>query len=172
MRSPWLTFALVALTVVGCGRRRGGGDDDADGDADADSDSDGDSDGDADPPECTLGCPAGYTCELGICGGGDPASLTLDIGSVPVSGNVTVDGARPATGPDCASCPDCGKANVNFVSEDGGSFTTAILCSSSAYAFDLDLAPGTYAVSVYGYGAEFADLPPGTAPVVRALRVP
>jgi hypothetical protein len=61
---------------------------------------------------------------------------------------------------------------VTFFSQEGGSFSTAVPCSSSAYAFDLDVAPGTYTVSVYGYGETYAELPPGTAPVVRALRVP
>jgi hypothetical protein len=62
------------------------------------------------------------------------SGLGLDVGSVPVSGNVTVNGARPTTGSDCASCPDCSKASVTFFSEAVGSFSTAIPCSSSAYA--------------------------------------
>ncbi|MBI2893901.1 MAG: hypothetical protein HYY06_10140 [Deltaproteobacteria bacterium] len=167
-------FALLALAclLASCSRRRGdagGGDGDSDADADVDSDADGDSDGDADPPVCSLDCPAGYECVVGVCGGGDPEALTLDVPSVHVSGNVTVNGDRPATGSSCGGCPECSKASVSFVSEGGSSFSTAIPCSSTAYAFDLDVAPGTYVVSVYGYGEAYAALPPGTAIADPAL---
>jgi hypothetical protein len=164
-------LAVVVLAAAllgacgGCRSRGGGGDDDADGDADGDTD--GDADGGTGPRECTLGCPTAYTCnEQGVCEGGDPSDLTLDVETVPVSGVVTLNGARPSTGPDCASCSECSKATVSFTSDDGAAF-------SAAYAFSLDLAPGTYQVAVHGSGETYTGLPAyDTAAIVRRLLVP
>ena len=60
---------------------------------------------------------------------------------------------------------------MSFSGEEAGSFGATIPCSSSTYAFALEMPPGTYAVSVVGYGEAYAGLPPGTTALVESLRV-
>jgi hypothetical protein len=58
--------------------------------------------GEALPADCQGRCPTGWRCDDGVCVGGDPAALALDVETVPLSGVLTVDGRPPVATSGCA----------------------------------------------------------------------
>lgn len=111
---------------------------------------------------CAMTCPAGFSCNAaGACAGGSASSLALDVKTVRVAGNVTINGAAPVNlGTACASYPTDSKATLTFLEQAKGyRVTVQIPCSSAATAFAADLFPGTYAVNVEGTGSANTNLP-------------
>ena len=54
------------------------------------------------PPDCENRCPSGYTCDNGVCKGGDPSSLSFGLTTIPLSATLTVDGQAPMAGAGCS----------------------------------------------------------------------
>jgi len=76
---------VVAVAAVGCGEsgRRGAS-------------------GEPLPADCQGRCPTGWSCNDGVCVGGDAASLAVDVATVPLSGVLTVDGRPPVASSGCS----------------------------------------------------------------------
>jgi hypothetical protein len=99
------------------------------------------------------------------------SNLVADVKTVPVAGNVTLNGAAPATGVNCSGSTS-GKAAVNFLDEVGGTaINLTVPCSSSTFAFSGNVPPGTYQVTVNSYGPSWSSLPDGRASVAAAQTV-
>jgi hypothetical protein len=109
---------------------------------------------------CDPACPSGYACQpSGICAGGKPDGLILNVQTVHLAGKVTLNGAAPNLDPMCAGNPNFVSARIRLVEAKRGytyNFTT--LCKDSSFSFAGDVFPGTYAVSVDGTNA-YSDLP-------------
>ena len=117
----------------------------------------------ADVP-CDVSCPTGYTCKRGgVCVGGSPTGLVLDVKTVPVSGKVTLNGAAPKNGADCRANPGADKARVTFQSTQGSAtFSFPMSCADTDFTFAGTLFPGKYRLSVQGLGgvgSPFSNLP-------------
>ncbi|MFT3771460.1 MAG: hypothetical protein QM820_39095 [Minicystis sp.] len=103
------------------------------------------------PPVCTAGCPAGYTCEDGVCTGGNAQAIDFDIKTFPVSGKLRVDGAVPQ-GNGCAY----DQVRLDFKggpepehiwdSPLGSSVSFSIPCTTGDGSFSGRLPAGTYRV--------------------------
>ncbi len=112
---------------------------------------------------CDLGCPANFTCNSsGVCGGGAPSGLVLDVKTFAVSGVVTMNGATPLA--TSCSYPSHGATVTLHDAAQGYSFSLNATCpSSGAWAFSGVVFPGTYDVTVSGY----ASVLPGQAMLVQ-----
>ncbi len=112
---------------------------------------------------CPLGCPSGYMCGGGgVCRGGTPAALTLDVKTEAVGGNVTLNGVAPNTTALCTNGAANTKAQVFFTeTTQGYSFVFNILCGSGTndYTFAGVVFPGTYSVAVKGASSAYSNLP-------------
>jgi len=113
---------------------------------------------------CLAGCPSGFQCDRnGVCAGGDPAELVLDVKSFPVSGAVKINGSAPQA--DAQVCTaGLEAATVTFVeSLRGYSIATTIPCNTSDFTFSTTLYPGTYRVLVKSH--QYGETPSSTLPV-------
>ncbi len=132
---------------------------------------------------CASGCPAGYMCQKnGVCAGGSPTSVVLNVQTVSISGSVTVNGAVPV--PDTTVCsttknPYYTKANVHLVETTKGYQFDFSLgdCQTPGFAFSGKIFPGTYRVSVRGYydtstGKPFTSIPTTDFIAVDRLLIP
>ena len=108
-------------------------------------------------------CPAGYLCSRsGTCTGGDPTMLGLDVKTARLAGKVTLNGADPSNGPDCARRPGSEKARVLLrETSKGYTFALPMSCSDAGFTFAGTVYPGTYQVTVQGSsdGYRYSDLP-------------
>src|SRR5207237_1031961 len=111
---------------------------------------------------CEPACPAGFMClPSGVCAGGPPTGLVLDVKTVKVSGTITLNGAASTTGTSCPGSPTDYKARVSFHEVNHGyDFEQYVLCKDSGFDFQGVIFPGTYSVSVYGgHYSGFSNLP-------------
>jgi hypothetical protein len=105
---------------------------------------------------CDGTCPAGYTCQRnGVCAGGDPTTVKLDVKTVRLSGSIQVNGAAPLVDSSLCSAtrnPSYFKARITFTdSAKGYSFTSNLYCRDGDFAFATTIFPGTYVVRVLGF---------------------
>jgi hypothetical protein len=107
---------------------------------------------------CT--CPNGYACDAnGVCQGGDPGMIGVDVKTVNVGGTITLNGAAPTTNPSCDPDPAAAKATVQLTDKARGyTFSLPVPCSSSTFAWAGVIFPGTYSVSVVGQ-SDLSNLP-------------
>jgi hypothetical protein len=108
------------------------------------------------PPDCSAGCPGGYTCDDGVCTGGNPQALDFDVKTFPVSGKLTVDGAPPL-GNGCSG----DQVRIGFLSGPkpehfwdpvlGDDIVAGIDCATSDGSFSAQVPAGTYRVVAYQY---------------------
>ncbi len=105
---------------------------------------------------CIVSCPTGFTCNGGVCSGGNLASLVLDVPVPPlhaVSGRLTRNGATPMLQTAC-SYVDQNIVSLSFEHATDSRFNTgaSVRCesatASSMFRFAVDLYPGTYKVTV------------------------
>ena len=106
---------------------------------------------------CGAGCPSGYSCDgRGVCTGGTPTGLILDVKTVTVAGTVTLNGAAPTS-----TCMTSSPATVQFQEiNQGYTLSIAVPCTPT-FAFSGTLYPGNYKVTVLGNSN--SNLPQGTA---------
>jgi len=85
---------------------------------------------------------------------GPQAGLAWDLTTVPVSGQITVDGQAPL-GNGCSG----DQVRIDLVNSDGADFPAFVPCTSSNGSFSARVAPGTYRVLAYRYdsGSSFPD---------------
>lgn len=115
-----------------------------------------------------AGCPNGYTCSEGVCAGGDPLAIDLDIATVPVSGRLLLEGRPPIA---TAAC-QYSAARIVFKSPETGAWaSTDIGCAGADFGFALELPPGTWSAYVDVYPAGLSDLPVGSFVVARDLQI-
>ena len=133
---------------------------------------------------CASGCPMGYSCQRnGVCSGGLPTSVVLNVQTVQFGGSVTLNGVTPT--PDATVCsttknPTWSKAVVHLVETSKGyQFDLAVNdCTQSTFNFSGKIFPGTYRVSVKGYydnavtGKPLSNLPTTDYIVVDRLLIP
>ena len=127
------------------------------------------------PPDCSAGCPAGYTCNEGICTGGNAQAIDFDIKTFPVSGKLRVDGAAPQ-GNGCTY----DQVRIDFEGGPepehvwdgplGSSVSFSIPCTTGDGSFSGRLPAGTYRVIVSGPSSE-ASFPDGYFVVDPAFTV-
>ncbi len=126
-------------------------------------------------PTCDVGCPTGFNCSgVGVCAGGDLTQLKLNMVSVPISGLVTLNGAKPKFGQYCTASSSSKYLRVRFSEvKKGYSFEFTRACNSSPHDFTFEgsVFPGTYRVSVSGYNAAYADLPTTEQVLYDALKL-
>jgi hypothetical protein len=110
---------------------------------------------------CALGCPDGYACSVaGVCTGGDPTGLLLDVATHRLTGRLTHNGATPTDAEGCANSPDSNKAIVQLYEQTRGyNIQIPIRCASGTYSFDGTVYPGTYRVQVWGTDPYWTTLP-------------
>ncbi len=101
--------------------------------------------------------------EKGLVVTADKTGLSYDLKTVQLSGQVTLNGAAPANGPDCASFPAAEKARVELIEiTQGYYFRLPMSCTDTGFAFSGPVYPGTYRVSVKGLsenGFHLSNLP-------------
>ncbi|MBL9008693.1 MAG: hypothetical protein JNJ46_30820 [Myxococcales bacterium] len=101
---------------------------------------------------CDGECPKGFGCQnSGICSGGRPDDMVVNVKTVQVSGKVTLNGKDPEATADCSETrnPYERKAQVQFVEINKGyTFTFGTRCQEAGYDVGGTLYPGTYRVSV------------------------
>jgi hypothetical protein len=121
-------------------------------------------------------CPSGYLCSRsGTCTGGDPTMIGLDVKTVRFAGKITLNGADPANGPDCARRPASEKARITLrETTKGYQFALPLLCNDAGFTFSGILYPGTYRVLVQGSsdGYRYSDLPLVPFAAESALAIP
>ncbi|WNG51144.1 hypothetical protein F0U60_48715 [Archangium minus] len=117
---------------------------------------------------CAVSCPHEYTCNgQGICVGGNPAQLNLDLRPVTVSGKVTLNGATPQL----TYCyRDAATVTITETTL-GTTDTTLIPCSTKDFSFSFQVMPGTYSVSVSQQRLSEWNLPQGTFVAIPELKV-
>ncbi len=117
---------------------------------------------------CAHGCPTGYTCDAhGVCAGGAPSNLVLDVKAYAVSGRATLNGANPAsTSTSCtvgAGGTSFGRGKVYLRdAAQGVAFEFPLEgCATTAATFSGTVFPGTYRVTVTGdwVGYDLSNLP-------------
>ncbi len=101
---------------------------------------------------CDGECPKGYSCQnSGICAGGRPDDIVVNVKTVQVSGKVTLNGKDPEVTMDCSEVrnPYERKAQVQFVEiSKGYTFTFGARCVDAGFDWSGMLYPGTYRVTV------------------------
>ena len=111
---------------------------------------------------CDPACPVGYTCQPnGVCTGGAPGNLTLDVKTVQVSGKVTLNGATPTVGSLCGANPTLNTSVLRFTETTKGYVADLqTFCADSTFSFSGKLYPGTYSVRVSNPNdSRFSNLP-------------
>ncbi|WNG40715.1 hypothetical protein F0U61_48765 [Archangium violaceum] len=117
---------------------------------------------------CAVSCPHEYTCNgQGICVGGNPAQLNLDLRPVTVSGKVTLNGATPQL----TYCDDYAATVTITETTLGTTDTTRIPCSTKDFSFSFQVMPGTYRVSVSKYRLSEWNLTQRTIVAIPELKV-
>ncbi|MFO0573780.1 MAG: hypothetical protein U1A78_07280 [Polyangia bacterium] len=104
----------------------------------------------------------GYVAEPMLVVAGDVSGKVLDVKTVRFNGKVTLNGADPSNGPDCARRPASEKARVLLTETTRGySFTLPMSCSDAGFTFGGTVYPGTYRVMVQGSsdGYRYSELP-------------
>jgi hypothetical protein len=106
---------------------------------------------------------ASYLTDAALAVSADVSGKTLDVKTVQVGGKVTMNGADPTNGGDCASRPTATKASVVLADAGKGySFTLPLSCGDNDFTFLGTIFPGTYRVTVQGNsysGLRFSNLP-------------
>ena len=101
---------------------------------------------------CDGECPKGFGCQnSGICAGGRPDDIVVNVKTVQVSGRVTLNGNDPEVTMDCSATrnPYERKAQVQFVETSKGyTFTYGTRCQDDGFEISGMLYPGTYQVTV------------------------
>ena len=99
---------------------------------------------------CEPSCPSGYTCKpTGVCAGGSPTGLNLDVKTVTVSGKVTLNGATPSIGASCAGNPNINTSVIEFTEKTSKYvFYLGTYCKDNTYSYSGSVYPGTYSVRV------------------------
>ncbi|MBL8952675.1 MAG: hypothetical protein JNK82_17985, partial [Myxococcaceae bacterium] len=105
---------------------------------------------------CLISCPMGFTCNGGVCSGGNLGDLVLEV-PVPalhtVSGRVTRNGATPELIDPC-QYPNEGIIGIDFTHTtdnrfNGGAYVRCTGASTThPFTFSTELYPGTYKVTV------------------------
>ena len=129
---------------------------------------------------CEPTCLAGYACQpSGVCAGGSPAGLVLDVKTVQVSGTVTLNGAAPLPAPFCSSVsnPDSAKARVTLTETTKGyTFVAVMRCKDANFNFSTAVYPGTYKMEVASYRVDstttWSNLPDVPYLAVRQMQIP
>jgi hypothetical protein len=117
---------------------------------------------------CPTECPEGWTCEQGACVGGDRTRIPLDLETVRVSGKVLLGGVAPVASPTCIDF----SVRVSFMETvTNATFNALIPCEAADFAFEAELAPGTYQVGVGAYRPGESNLPEGHFVMDPALEV-
>lgn len=114
---------------------------------------------------CATPCPNGYSCQRnGVCAGGNPADVVLNVQTVQLSGRITRNGAAPEN--DTSVCSSTKNAAWSkgvvtlFDSRKGYRFEINIdACRASTFTYQKTIFPGTYRVTIRGN----ADNATGTA---------
>lgn len=103
---------------------------------------------------------------------GNISGQAIDIKTAVVSGTITLSGATPTTGPECATNPTATKALVILDAHTPGAiYSVLVPCSATDYAWSATVAPGTYDVSISGDGPTRSNLPTTTMVALRGLVV-
>ncbi len=125
---------------------------------------------------CDGECPKGFSCQnSGICAGGRPDDILVNVKTVQVAGKVTLNGKDPEVTADCSETrnPYERKAQVQFTETSKGyTFTFGARCQDASYDFAGTLYPGTYRVSVSrGSSYQTSNLPSTGFVVNSALTI-
>jgi len=123
---------------------------------------------------CSVGCPSGFTCNKGICTGGDLQNLKLNVKTVAVSGVVTLNGKAPTFGPYCKTTSSTRFLWVRFQElQKGYTIEVKKRCNEKPhdFSFALDVFPGTYKVSVGGYTSGYSNLPTTLQVIHESLKL-
>ncbi|MFB6373233.1 MAG: hypothetical protein ABEN55_08990 [Bradymonadaceae bacterium] len=110
--------------------------------------------------ECRAGSPDTYTCNgRGVCTGGNPQQLVVDVETASVSANVQLDGEAPTPTDVCGddrTTEDMGAIRFRRLDTDG-SYLAALPCDGSDAEFYLP--HGEYRVVVRGNASNLPDRP-------------
>jgi hypothetical protein len=117
-------------------------------------------------------CPAGYACDdSGVCAGGKPMGLVLDVVAYTVSGSVTLNGASPEGNSECNPTYGVSRGAVTWKELTSGVSIRMELqgCGNGEATFSGQVFPGTYQVVVGSGGG--SNLPPAGYVVKSSLLV-
>jgi len=102
---------------------------------------------------CDPACPVGWTCDgFGLCEGGTPSQLTLNIDAVALTVSVTLNNAPYALISACTGTDDAGE--LQLVRSDTGASMVVKLPCDSAVPIELFVPTGSYELFVTGDGAD------------------
>lgn len=128
------------------------------------------------PPDCSAGCPAGYTCGAGVCAGGNAQAIDFDVKTFPISGKLRVDGQAPQ-GNGCTY----DQVRIDLLSGPtpkhiwdpplGDSIHITIDCNTSDGSFSGRAPAGTYRV-LASQSSTTSSFPDATFNLQDAIKVP
>ncbi len=110
---------------------------------------------------CTPDCPSGWTCDNGVCRGGNSQMLDLNIdvpAQVTITGRVTINGQTPTLPPNVSR----GCIRVSYVNLDGFSGDSDWACTDDNYTYEVTLWAGDHRVDL-----ERSSSSPVNMPAVR-----
>ncbi|HWE29106.1 MAG TPA: hypothetical protein VHB97_13955 [Polyangia bacterium] len=92
-----------------------------------------------------------YLANASLAVNADVSGQALDVQTLAVGGNITLDGAAPTPTQYCTSSPTSTQATVRLADADKGySFSFTVPCSSTTLAWSGTIFPGNYRVTVAG----------------------
>ncbi|MBU51463.1 MAG: hypothetical protein CL920_22465 [Deltaproteobacteria bacterium] len=110
-------------------------------------------------PKCEPDCPQGYNCKEGVCEGGNPKQLNLNVKTIDISGKITLNGQTPKiVESGCSATSGSKPVIIQFTEKTYGyRFSIYLTCkqlNTSGFTFSSPVYPGVYDAKVrdqYGY---------------------
>ncbi len=126
---------------------------------------------------CDGECPKGYGCaNSGVCTGGNPGDIPVNVKTVQISGKVTLNGKDPEITADCSTTrnPYERKAQVRFTEVSRGyTFTFGTQCRDADFSYSGDVYPGTYQIAASrGSSVATSNLPSTQYVMIERVQLP